>query len=69
MQKANNKPAAFSTILSNSVVVMAFSSLARMLGECSTIHSMSALLKKVEISWRTPIPLFTPGSVHSGSAS
>ena len=40
------------------------------LGECSTIHFPHALfLFKVEISLRTPIPLFRSGSVHSGSAS
>ena len=49
-----------------------FSSLAKVLEECSTIHFSSALLFfffLVEISLRTLIPLFTPGSVHSGSAS
>ena len=48
--------------------LVTYSSLARILGECSTIHSSLALLK-VEISSRTLIPLFRPGSVHSGSAS
>ena len=40
-------------------------------GRCSTIHSLPALIFffKVEISLRTLIPLFRPGSVHSGSAS
>ena len=58
------------------VVVVAFSSLARILGECSTIYSPSALFflfvclfVRVEISSRTWIPLFMPGSVHSGSVS
>ena len=54
------------------VVVVAFSSLARIWGECSTIHSPSAFFFfffKVEISWRTLISLFGPGSVHSGSVS
>ena len=59
------------------VVAAAFSSLARMLGECSTIHSLTRVnffflikkKKKVEISSRTLIPLFVPGSVDSGSAS
>ena len=55
--------------------VVAFSSFAMILGECSTIHSSPALFFffffffEVEISLRTLIPLFTPGSVHSGSAS
>ena len=40
------------------------------LGDCSTIHSSPALFFfKVEISSRTAIPPFRPGSVHSGSAS
>ena len=51
------------------MVVMAFSSRARIFGECSTIHSLPALFFKVEISWRTLNPLFRPGSVHSGLAS
>ena len=82
-------------------MVMAFSSLARIFGECSTIHFPPALflllllpllfplplllllllrrrlllplllllLSEVEISSRTLIPLFMPGSLHSGSAS
>ena len=53
------------------VVVVAFSSRARILGECSTNHSPPALffLLKVGISLRTLIPLFTQGLDHSGSAS
>ena len=56
------------------LVVVAFSSLARILGECSTIHSQPALFSsssffKVEVSSRTLIPLFRPRSVHSGSGS
>ena len=54
------------------MVVVAFSSRARILGKCSTIHSPPALFFfffKVEMSLRTLIPLFTPGLVHSGSAS
>ena len=47
------------------IVVVAFSSLAKILGEGSTIHSPSALF----LSSRTLIPLFRPGSVHSGSRS
>ena len=50
-------------------MVVAFTSLARILGECSTIHSPLALFFKVDISPCTLILLFTPGSVHSGSAS
>ena len=50
-------------------LVVAFSSRTRILGECSTIQSLPALFFKVEISLRTPIPLFTPGLVHGGSAS
>ena len=48
-----------------------FASLARILGEGSAIHSPPAffLLFEVEISSLTLIPLFTPGSAHSGSAS
>ena len=42
-------------------MVVAFSLLARILGECLTIHSLTALLK-VEISSRTLISLFMPGS-------
>ena len=42
---------------------------ARILGEGWTINSPHALFFKVEICSRTLIPLFTPGSVHSGSAS
>ena len=52
---------------------MTFSSLtvARILGECSTIHFPPVLFFffEVEISLLTLIPLFMPGSVHSGSAS
>ena len=49
---------------------VAFSSPARILGECLTIHSLPALFFfKVQISSRTLIQLFMPGSIHSGSAS
>ena len=51
---------------------VASSSLAKILGECSTIHSPPALFFfffRVEISSRTLIPLFSPGSVHRGSVS
>ena len=54
------------------VVVVAVSSLARILGDCSTIHSLPALFFYfyfflVDNSSRTLIPLFAPESVHSGS--
>ena len=44
------------------------------LGECTTIRSPSALfvvvvIFQMDISSHTLIPLFRPGSVHSGSAS
>ena len=57
-----------------SVVVVAFSLHARILGECSKIHFPPSLVFllffffffKVHISWRTLISLFSrPGSVHS----
>ena len=55
------------------IAVVAFSSRAKILRECSTIHSPPALffvvLFKVEISSRKLIPLFRLGSVHSVSAS
>ena len=63
------------------VVLVAFSSLARILGECPTIHSQRALvfslffvlflflLLEVEISSHILIPLLMTGSVHSGSES
>ena len=49
--------------------MVAFSSLARIWGECLTIHSLPALWKKkeVEISSQTLNPLFMPGLIHSGS--
>ena len=44
--------------------------LAKILVQYSIIHSPPALFfSKVEISSRTLIPLFMPGSVHNGSAS
>ena len=58
-------------------MVVAFSSLARICGECSTVHSPPVLFVVVvvvvvvveaEISSLTLIPHFRPGSVHSGSA-
>ena len=53
------------------MVVGALYSLARIWGERSTIHSLPAFFFffKVEIRSNTLIPLFMPGSVHSGSAS
>ena len=60
-------------IKESSMEVVALFSPVRILGECLIIHSPHALLflffNKVDISSRTLIPLFTPGSVHSGSAS
>ena len=61
-------------IKESSMEVVALFSPVRILGECLIIHSPHALLFlflffKVDISSRTLIPLFTPGSVHSGSAS
>ena len=54
------------------VVVVAFSSPAKILGEWSTIHFPPALFFffffQVKISSRTLIPLFRLGSVHSGWA-
>ena len=61
-------------------VGVAFSSLARILGECSTIHALLRFFVvvfllvflfffKVEISSRTLISLFQSASVHSGLAS
>ena len=50
--------------------MVALSSLVMIFGECSTIHSSPAFFFfffKVEISSRTLIALFMPGSVHSGS--
>ena len=50
--------------------MVAFFSLARILGECSNIHSLPVLcFFKVEIRSHTLIPLFMPESVHSGLAS
>ena len=48
---------------------VAFSSSARILGECSTSHSPPFFRFQVAISSRTLISLFRPGSVHCGSAS
>ena len=54
-------------------MVVAFSSLERILGEGWTIHSLLAFFPPffliVEISSYTLIPLFRPGAVHSGPAS
>ena len=55
-------------------MAMAFASLAKIWGEYSTIHSPHALLFfffffEVDISLRPQIPLFRPGSGHSGLAS
>ena len=53
-------------------MVVAFSSLARILGECLTIYSPPVVVGEggageVETSLRTLISLFMTGSVHSGS--
>ena len=61
----------FFFIKSVMLLVVAFSSLARILGGCSIIHSPPALFFFFfckEISSRTAIPLFMPGSVHRSSA-
>ena len=53
-------------------LVVAFSSLARILGECLTFHYPPApffFFFWMEISSRALIPLFRPGSVNSDSAS
>ena len=51
-------------------VVVAFSSLARILGKCLTIPCLRFFFFfKVAVSSRRLIPFFMPGSVHSGSAS
>ena len=55
---------------SQGAVVVALFSLARILGEWSTIHSMPVhFFLEVEISLRTQTPLFMLGSLHSGSAN
>ena len=58
------------------VVVVTFSSLARIWEVCSTMHSPPELFFffffsffEVEISSRTLITLFMPGSIHNGSES
>ena len=50
-------------------MVVAFSSHARILGQCSTFIPCLFFFFKVEISLCTLISLFRPGSVHSGSVS
>ena len=45
-----------------------FFSLARIVDDCSTIHSPPAHFFKVKISSHTLIPLFSTGLVHSGLA-
>ena len=53
--------------------MVAFSSLAKIMGECLTIHFLPAFFffagVGVEICSGTLIPLFMPESVHNGSAS
>ena len=52
-------------------MVVAFSSLVMIFGECLTIHSPLFFLFffLMEISFSTLIPLFMQGSVHSGSVN
>ena len=62
------------TVMMVVVVVMAFTSHTRILIKGKIVKSIPAwpffpLLFKVEISLCTPVPLFRPRSVHSGSAS
>ena len=57
--------------MSTVVAVVTFSSLVRVWGEFSTIHSLPALVLlsfffKVEIRKRALVPLFMPRSVYSG---
>ena len=58
-------------LLFGGVVMEDVSSQARILGECSTIHSLPALFFffEVETSLHMLILLSMKGSVHSGSAS
>ena len=49
--------------------LLAFSSLATSLRDCSTTHSPPEFFFKVEIRSRTIIPLIRPGSIHDGSAN
>ena len=70
-QTANLKISVRTTPL---LVVVAFSFLARMLGECLTVHSQPVLFFfffffNVGVSSRALIPLFIPRSVHSGWAN
>ena len=65
-------PVLYATVVVVVVLAASFSARARILGECSTILSPSALfllLFKVEINSHTLILLCRQGSVHSGSAS
>ena len=59
--------------LSTSLRMVAFTLSARIFRDFSTNHSLPALFFflffSVEISLRTLIPLFRPGSIHSGTAS
>ena len=70
--KQHTLPELYAMFMST-VVVVASSSLARILGECLTMYSPPVpfffFFFKVEISSFTLIPLLRPGSVHSGSAS
>ena len=71
--KPNTSPCRFGTkitalLLAPSQHAVAFSSLARILGKCSTIRSPSLnFFFKVVISSSAVISFFMPRSVHSGS--
>ena len=78
-RRCTGRPAAVTsteTQITTVMVVLAFSSLARIFGRMVD-HSLPACAfvwgegggRRVEISLCTLIPLFMPGSVHSGSAS
>ena len=53
------------------IIMVAFSSFVRILGDYSIVHSLPVLFFffEVEISSHALIPLFTPGSGPIGSAS
>ena len=56
--------------LKTTIVLVAFCMLARILGECLTIHSPPVPFFSLSGDYScTLIPLFRPGSIHSGSAS
>ena len=53
------------------IIMVAFSSFVRILGDYSIVHSLPVLFFffEVEISLHTLIPLLRKGSVHSGSVN